>query len=128
VDGHLLYDPGLVLQEIGERLVSLYPEAFKTGGESLPDAPAFGHLFAGLVQLADWLGSDTRFFEYSHEHEDRAATAPCYAAKAVAALGLNMDAWRARLDASGPTLHKPLVSARLIRFRRQWTILASGRW
>jgi CRISPR-associated endonuclease/helicase Cas3 len=102
-DGHLVYDPGLVLQEMGERLVALYPEAFEIGGEPLPDAPAFGHLFAGLVQLADWLGSDTRFFKYSREHEDRATTAPCYAAKAVAALGLDGEAWQARLNVSTPT-------------------------
>src|SRR5699024_9471966 len=102
-DGHLLYDPGLVLQEMGERIVALYPEAFKAGGEPLPEAPAFGHLFAGLVQLADWLGSDTRFFKYSCAHEDRTKTARCYAAKAVATLGLEGEGWRDQLNALSPT-------------------------
>jgi CRISPR-associated endonuclease/helicase Cas3 len=102
-DGHLVYDPGLVLQEMGECMVALYPDAFGIGGEPLPDAPAFGHLFAGLVQLADWLGSDTRFFEYSREHEDRTVTAPRYAAKAIAALGLDGGVWREQFGVLSPT-------------------------
>jgi hypothetical protein len=40
----------------------------------LPTEPAFQHGFAGLVMLADWLGSDTAFFPYSEEDEHLAAT------------------------------------------------------
>jgi CRISPR-associated endonuclease/helicase Cas3 len=75
-DGLTVYDPAAVLQQIGERVVALYPEAFEAGGEPLPDTPAFGHLFAGLVQLADWMGSDTRFFGYTQPHKYYSATAP----------------------------------------------------
>jgi CRISPR-associated endonuclease/helicase Cas3 len=99
-DGKIEYDPALVLQEIGGRVVSQYAEAFEPGGEALPEPPAFGHLFAGMVQLADWLGSHTGFFPYSDKAEIRAATAPKYAAKAIAALGLDADPWRGRLDDS----------------------------
>lgn len=104
--GRLLYDPGAVLQRIGERVLTLYPDAFEAGGEPLPAAAPFGHLFAGLVQLADWLGSDTRFFAYSGEQEDRAATAPDYARRAIAALGLDTEPWRRRLAARPPSFEQ----------------------
>ena len=73
--GTCLYDPALVLEEIGQRATTLFPEAFEPDGEPLPEAPRFGHLFAGLIQLADWLGSDTRFFPYSQAGDDRKETA-----------------------------------------------------
>ena len=56
------YTPSTILKEIGERAEAIYPQAFEPGGEQLPEAHAFAHLFAGSVQLADWLGSDTTFF------------------------------------------------------------------
>lgn len=40
------------------------PEAFESGATPLPDVPRFAHGFAGLVTLADWLGSDERFFPF----------------------------------------------------------------
>lgn len=33
--------------------------------QNLPDAPAFVHLVAGLTALADWIGSDQRFFPFT---------------------------------------------------------------
>jgi CRISPR-associated endonuclease/helicase Cas3 len=44
------------------------PEAFEIGPD-LPEDPGFQHAFCGLVQLADWLGSDTEFFPYSTPDE-----------------------------------------------------------
>ncbi|MCB1409255.1 MAG: CRISPR-associated helicase Cas3', partial [Rhodobacteraceae bacterium] len=69
-----------------------YPLAFEPQALELPTAPAFTHLFAGLVQLADWLGSDTRegFFPYSLPGEDRVCTAPQRATHAVRAIGLDV--------------------------------------
>ncbi len=96
------YDPAIVLKDIGERVVALYPQAFESGGKLLSDAPAFGHLFAGLVQLSDWLGSDTDFFPYSKDGEDRAATAMKKARDAIAVIGLDADDWRDRLNARAP--------------------------
>jgi CRISPR-associated endonuclease/helicase Cas3 len=58
-DGTLVYDPAAVLRDIGDQARGLFPGAFIPGSAPLPDAPAFGHLLAGLVQLADWIGSDT---------------------------------------------------------------------
>ncbi|MEO6421961.1 MAG: CRISPR-associated helicase Cas3', partial [Candidatus Nitrotoga sp.] len=96
------YDPAAELRDIGKRVVEIYPQAFESGGEPLPIAPAFGHLLAGLVQLADWLGSDTNFFPFSEKGEDRADTAKERACEAIAVIGLNADNWRSKLNACAP--------------------------
>ena len=96
------YNPAAVLQDISEHVLTLYPQAFESGGEPLPTAPAFGHLLAGLVQLADWLGSDTNFFPFSEKCEDRAVTAKERARKAIAVIGLDADNWRSKLNACAP--------------------------
>ncbi|MGC3988066.1 MAG: CRISPR-associated helicase Cas3' [Pseudorhodoferax sp.] len=87
-----LYDPAVTVAAMGARVQALYPLAFTGEALDLPDAPAFAHLFAGLVQLADWLGSDTRpgFFPYTEPGEDRAATAPRRARHALRAIGLDV--------------------------------------
>ncbi len=100
-DGQTVYDPVPVLKQIGKSAYALFPDAFAPGGEPLPNAPAFGHLFAGLVQLADWLGSDTKFFPFAVVDEDRAKTAIGYADRAVLSLGLDADASRMALTAQG---------------------------
>lgn len=100
-----LYNPADTLKEIGDRALTLYPQAFQMGGQPLPDAPAFGHLFAGLVQLADWLGSDTKFFPFSETGEDRASTAKQKASRAIVALGLDADDWRKKLQARNPSFN-----------------------
>lgn len=68
-----------------------FPLAFQKGGSSLPDAARFSHAFAGLVMLADWVGSDTRFFQFSEcDDGDRMTLARCKAQEAVAALALDV--------------------------------------
>ena len=42
-----------------------FPDAFAEGGPPLPVSAAFGHAFAGVVMLADWIASDERFFPLS---------------------------------------------------------------
>ncbi len=100
------YDPAVVLKEIAVSAPILYPSAFEAEGQALPDAPAFGHLFAGLVQLADWLGSDTRFFAFAEPGENRSVTAPLMADKAIATLGLDAEDWRKKLVAVAPNFAK----------------------
>lgn len=97
------YDPALLLQQMASTVRRLYPHAFEQDGETLPNPPAFVHYFAGLMQLADWLGSDTRFFPYSEPDEDRGSTAIQRATKAVQAIGLDTSAWRSALVAKSPT-------------------------
>ena len=102
-DAQPVYDPAPVLAEIGQCATELYPEAFAAGGEPLPDAPAFGHLFAGLVQLADWLGSDTQFFPLSNGIGDRAQDASAFAEQALSALGLDATCWQTGLAETFPS-------------------------
>jgi CRISPR-associated endonuclease/helicase Cas3 len=62
-EGRAPFDGIAQLQRFAE---NWYPEAWKDGGEPLPDAPAFAHAFSGMVMLADWLGSDhERWFSFS---------------------------------------------------------------
>ena len=56
------YDPISTLQPLAQSVSSWFPAAFEKGGVPLPDAPQFWHAFAGLVMLADWIGSDATSF------------------------------------------------------------------
>ena len=102
--GAVLYDPAVTIAFMGDRLRQSYPLGFAACHRPLPDKPAFAHLFAGLVQLADWLGSDTRegFFPYAALGEDRVQTAPVRATYAVRAIGLDVNTWRNELCSQPP--------------------------
>lgn len=68
---------------------------FPDGGGQLPDAPRLYHLFAGLLALADWIGSDRRWFEFVDPYDpDYEAVARERAARAVAEIGLDVSGWR----------------------------------
>ena len=70
-----------------EALRTRWPLAWEAGAE-LPDAPCFVALFAGLVTLADWLGSDTRRFPVAGPHgPDRDAWRETQVREAAAARG-----------------------------------------
>ncbi len=58
------YDPLATAKLLGERSRDWFPTAFSAGGPLLPDSPALAHLFAGVVALADQIGSDQEFFEF----------------------------------------------------------------
>lgn len=96
------YDPAAQLSRIAAALQCFLPDAFLDGGLPLPDAPHFAHCFAGLVQLADWLGSDTRFFPFSELGEDRLATSRSRARTAVRAIGLDVAPYRQLLVRTSP--------------------------
>lgn len=100
--GITLYDPAKTIAAMGRAVRELYPLSFDGDAAPLPDSPAFTHLFAGLVQLADWLGSDTRpgFFPYTALGEDRQATALERARHAVKAIGLHPGDARSRQQAT----------------------------
>jgi len=57
------YDPRATAKLLSERGRSWFPTAF-TRGPCMPDSPALAHLFAGIVALADQLGSDEEAFRY----------------------------------------------------------------
>jgi CRISPR-associated endonuclease/helicase Cas3 len=52
-------DPSADVRKLVEKAVSIWPEAFAFGGTPLPEPTSpFWHAYLGLLQLADWLGSD----------------------------------------------------------------------
>ncbi|MEQ8457573.1 MAG: CRISPR-associated helicase Cas3' [Sandaracinaceae bacterium] len=86
------------LADFLERLRELVPRAFEDG-PPMPDAIALEHGFAGLVMLADWLGSDTRFFRYSEAGDPpRLGFARTQAARALDAIGIATELARSRLS------------------------------
>ncbi|MDO4230860.1 MAG: CRISPR-associated helicase Cas3' [Lautropia sp.] len=98
-DGHvLIYDPAETVAAMGQALRQHFAAAFVDDADELPARPEFSHLFAGLVQLADWLGSDTRegFFPFSQADEVRALTAPGRARHAIRAVGIDAGDWQSR--------------------------------
>lgn len=59
---HTGYEPLAVIREVVESLERMFPDAFSETGTTLPASPRVLHALAGLVVLADWLGSDERRF------------------------------------------------------------------
>ncbi|MGI6035532.1 MAG: CRISPR-associated helicase Cas3' [Limnochordia bacterium] len=55
-------DPIQAIAEISSFAEKAFPRAFLTSTSRLPDEPRFHHRFAGLVMLADWLGSHNHWF------------------------------------------------------------------
>lgn len=55
-------DPMAAVAEIVRWAQQAFPHAFVPGCSPLPQEPAFHHRFAGLVILADWLGSHSHWF------------------------------------------------------------------
>ncbi len=75
---------------MAEAVRDWFPDAFTELGE-LPEHPRFAHFFAGLAALADWVGSDRRFFEFVAVFDrDYDQTAHARAARAVIELGLDV--------------------------------------
>ena len=59
------YDPLAALQTMAEIVAGMFPDAFVDDDhEPLPNQTRFQHAFAGLVTLADWLGSDESVFRF----------------------------------------------------------------
>src|SRR5690625_7846566 len=58
-------DPNGALTRLGDAIKSWYPEAYVENAVPFPDNPVLQHTFNGLLTLADWLGSDPKFFPYS---------------------------------------------------------------
>ncbi len=56
------HDPMAAVAELMVWAKQAFPAAFEEGGNPLPEHPRFQHLFAGLVMLADWLGSHPHWF------------------------------------------------------------------
>ncbi len=97
--GEGAYDPFRALEKLERVLTAALPGVFDADGPPLPRAPVFWHAFAGLVMLADWLGSDRDAFPHANgEDDDRRYTwARETARDLIRAIGLAPDEFRARM-------------------------------
>ncbi len=85
-------DPMRGIDELIAATRSAFPSAFTTDVPPIDATPALQARFAGLVMLADWVGSDTAFFPYrANPAQDRAAYAAQQARRAVTGIGLTRD-------------------------------------
>ena len=98
-----LLDPFDGIASLVQATRAWFPQAWAAGGPNLPLALPFDHGFNGLVCLADWLGSDTRFFPYSEEGDrDRMSAARGWADSLVSATFLEPQAARGSLGVAVP--------------------------
>ncbi len=89
-------DPRECVERIGRLARGWFPAAFAEGAPPLPSAPAFQHVFLGLCNWADWIGSNEAWFPYvDTPQDDYIETARANARTAIAAVGLDLDAQRA---------------------------------
>jgi CRISPR-associated endonuclease/helicase Cas3 len=83
------YDPLAALAALAQAARSTFPEAFRADVPPIDATPTLQQRFAGLVMLADWIGSDTQFFPYRQSaDEDRLAIARTAAKRALRTIGL----------------------------------------
>ena len=62
------YDPVAALKVLAAIVAGMFPDAFSDDVHApLPDQARFQHAFAGIVTLADWLGSDETVFRFPSE-------------------------------------------------------------
>lgn len=77
----------------------LFPGAFVEDAPALPVTPALQHRFAGLVMLADWLGSHAEgFFPFHHGAGSRAEFSRAAAERALRVVGLDLANIREQLN------------------------------
>ncbi|WP_022835516.1 CRISPR-associated helicase/endonuclease Cas3 [Salisaeta longa] len=98
-------DPADGLHQLATATQRWFPKAF-TEARPFPDAPVLQHAFNGVLTLADWMGSDTRFFDYATEERPMERARRC-AHRAVDTLFLDAEQTRRALDAPvgfGPIL------------------------
>ncbi len=87
------YEPRAIARSLYDRGLAWFPKAFETG-PPIPDAPALAHLFAGVVALADQLGSDEDTFAFEPRPDPRyIERARRTAARTVERKGFIRSAW-----------------------------------
>ncbi len=84
-------DPVEGLSTLNSCMKNWFPEAFKSDNTLIPDLPVIQHVYNGILTLADWLGSDTRFFSYAESLENYMQQAKENAQKAICALTLDAE-------------------------------------
>jgi len=94
-DGPL--DPFQAIADLLQAAKSQFPAAFGQDAPPIPATPALQHRFAGLLMLADWLGSHRHFFPLQTLEEARPRRKPDGAELALRAVGLDSRHWQTQL-------------------------------
>ncbi len=95
-------DPARCVRRIAQLARTWFPAAWSRDVPPLPAAPEFQHMFLGLCTLADWLGSNERWFPFRDDPEDGyIATARDQARRAVRKSGLDIAEQRLAFAAAG---------------------------
>ncbi|MCY4438163.1 MAG: CRISPR-associated helicase Cas3' [Chloroflexi bacterium] len=88
-------EPKQLVERIGVLVKDWFPAAFSDGAP-LPVAPEFQHMFLGLCNWADWIGSNEEWFCYlDSRQDDYFLHAQRQAEDAIQALGLDVEQQRA---------------------------------
>jgi CRISPR-associated endonuclease/helicase Cas3 len=90
-------NPADALNRLGIAAKSWFSDGFQNMANPFPSNHALIHAFNGLLTLADWIGSDTRFFDFSDYSEAYISEARVKASNAVLALFLNPNSARSFL-------------------------------
>ncbi len=89
---HPQYNPIQAAEQLGHALAIWFPAAFAETQDKLPDNPRFIHLFAGLVSLSDWIGSDKECFKYVYPFDPNYIQLAKVRAQAIVRdIGLNIE-------------------------------------
>lgn len=96
-------DPFVGLTELSSTAREAFPAAYEEIAPPISVTTELEHRFAGLVMLADWLGSHRdAFFPFEHEG-NRIEWSRYQARKALTAIGLDVSAARDRIEKRQPT-------------------------
>ncbi len=79
-----------------------FPDAAEPSLPPFPHSTEFQHVLNGILMLADWIGSDERFFPYSDDDGERMSFARQRAKEAVVEMGLEPDRFRAGMGTGRP--------------------------
>jgi len=85
-------DPFHAIAELMEMARKAFPAAFVDDVLPIPHSSRLQHRFAGLLMLADWLGSHDTFFPIDNGKADRLQLAPDAAVRILKSVGLNVQA------------------------------------
>ena len=95
-------DPEGYVRRLAGLVRGWFPAAWHSGAPPLPDKPGFQHMFLGLCMLADWLGSNERWFPYRSEPDtEYVNTARKIARQVVAQCGLDVGSQRENVHEQG---------------------------
>jgi CRISPR-associated endonuclease/helicase Cas3 len=94
---HGSFDPVDAIARISASAKQFFPNAFRKEAKPIPATPALQHRFAGLLMLADWLGSDENYFPIGSD-ENRAERGQRAAFDILEAVGIDVTASRKALS------------------------------